>query len=150
VAAGAAALALGVLHQRVRAEVEALASEVVDLEASLAATEPRASSDLDRTVSARLRLALDAGAPGAVPPTAILGLVESALPENVVLESLSYGASPRPGLQLQVSTLDSDRVTELQRRLQAVPLVSTTSLLEERRLEGGRFAVRIQVDLEMP
>ncbi len=149
-AAGAGTLVMGVLYQSARTENAALANEVVSLQEFLEKTEPRLPSDEDRSVAARLRLALDAGASGAIPPTAVLGLVESTLPENVVLERLSYGTSPKPGIQLDVSTLDSERVTELQRRLQAAPLVSATSLLEERRLEGGRLAVRIQVDLEGP
>jgi hypothetical protein len=149
-ATAAGALTLGLIHHRAGAEIAALTTEVAGLEASLAGTEHTASSDGDRSLAGRLRLALDVGAPDAVPLTAVLGLVDGALPENVLLESLSYGTSPTPVLQLEVSTRESGRVTELQRRLQTAALVSKTSLLEERRLSGGMLAVRVQVDLRMP
>jgi Tfp pilus assembly protein PilN len=147
VAAGAAALALAVLYQRARTEVEALAEEVATLSESLTESPPP-SPDQARFVAARLRLALDSGTPGTVAPTALLRLVESALPEGVLLGSLSFNASPQPSLTLEAVALGGDRVTDLERRLSASPSVSTTSLLEERRLPDGRLAVRIQVGLE--
>ena len=147
VAAGAAALALAVLYQRARTEVEALAEEVATLSESLMES-PLPSPDQARFVAARLRLALDSGTPGTVAPTALLRLVESALPEGVLLGSLSFNASPQPSLTLEAVALGGDRVTDLERRLSASPSVSTTSLLEERRLPDGRLAVRIQVGLE--
>jgi len=93
-------------------------------------------------------LALDSEAPGTVAPTALLRLVESALPEGVLLETLSFNARPRQSLTLEAAALGGDRVTELQRRLSSSSSVSTTRVLEERRLPDGRLAVRIQVDLE--
>ena len=148
VAAGAGTLVLALLYQRARTEVEALGNEVASLSESLTQAPPTPSPDRARFVAARLGLALDSGAPESVPPTALLRLVESALPEGVLLESLSFNASPRQSLTLDAAALGGDRVTELQRRLSASPSVATTSLLEERRRSDGRLAVRIQVDLE--
>lgn len=148
VAAGAGALVLAVLYQRARTQVEALGNEVASLSESLTQSPPTPSPDRARLVAARLRLALDSGTPGTVAPTALLRLVESALPEGVLLERLSFNASPQPSLTLEAVALGGDRVTALQRRLSASPSVSTTSLLEERRLPDGRLAVRIQVGLE--
>ena len=148
VAAVAAALALAFLCQRSRTEAGSLADEVASLEASLTESPPAASPDQARLAAVRLRLALDSGVPGTVAPTALLHLVESALPEGVVLERLSFNASPEQSLTLEAAALGGDRVTELQRRLSASPSVSATSLLEERRRPDGRLAVRIQVGLE--
>jgi hypothetical protein len=61
---------------------------------------------------------------------------------------MSFNASPQPSLTLEAVALGGDRVTALQRRLSASLSVSTTSLLEERRLPDGRLAVRIQVGLQ--
>lgn len=106
------------------------------------------SPERARFVAARLRLALDSGVLGTASATALLRLVESALPEGVVLERLSFNASPQQSLTLEAAALGGDPVTELQRRLSASPFVSATSLLEERRRPDGRLAVRIQVGLE--
>ena len=148
VAAGAGAIALAVLYQRARTDVEALANEVASLSESLTESQPAPSPDRARLVAARLRLALESGTPGTVAPTALLRLLESALPQGVLLERLSFNASPQPSLTLEAVALGGDRVTALQRRLSASLSVSTTSLLEERRLPDGRLAVRIQVGLE--
>jgi hypothetical protein len=147
VAAGAAALALAFLHHRSRAEVASLAAEVASLSESVTESRPVSSPDRER-VAARLRLVLDSGTSRTVPPTAVLRLVESALPEGVVLERLSFSASPQQSLTLDAVAPGGDAVTELQRRLSAAPLVSSTDLLEERRLADGRVAARIQVGLE--
>jgi len=148
VAALGAALVLAVLYQRALAQVEALESEVASLSDSLTEDPPAASPDRARFVADRLRLALDSGTPGSSSPTALLHLVESVLPDGVLLGRLSFTASPQPTLTLEASALGGDRVTELQRRLSSSPLVSATSVLEERRLPDGRLAVRIQVGLE--
>jgi len=148
VAAGAGALVLAVLYQRARTQVEALGNEVASLSESLTQSPSTPSPDRARFVAARLRLALDSGAPESVPPTTLLRLVESALPEGVLLESLSFNRSPRQSLTLDAVALGGDRVTELQRRISTSPSVATTSLLEERRRSDGRLSVRIQVDLE--
>jgi len=148
VAAGAAALALGFLYHRSRVEAASLASEVASLSESLIEPPAALSADRERFVAARLRLALDSGALGTVSPTALLRLVEKALPEGVVVGRLSFNASPQQSLTLDAVALGGDLVTELQRRLSAAPLVSSTGLLEERRLADGRVAVRIQVGLE--
>jgi hypothetical protein len=152
-AAGAGALVLTVFYQRARTEVEALANEVVSLSRAFSGPEGAESplgpsADRTRFVAARLRLALDSGAPGTVAPTVLLRLVESALPEGVLLGRLSFNASPQQSLTLEAIALGGDRVTELQRRLSASSSVSTTRVLEERRLPDGRLAVRIQVGLE--
>ena len=147
VAAGTAALALAFLHHRSRMEVASLASEVASLSESLVESPAASSPDRER-VAARLRLALDSGTLGTVAPTALLRLVESALPEGVVLGRLSFNASPQQSLTLDAVALGGDLVTELQRRLVAAPIVSSTGLLEESRLADGRVAVRIQVGLE--
>jgi hypothetical protein len=147
VAAGAAALALAFLHHRSRAEVDSLGAEVASLSESI--IESRAGSSPDRErVAARLRLALDSGTLRTVPPTAVLRLVESALPEGVVLGRFSFSASPQQSLTLDAVAPGGDLVTELQRRLSAAPYVNSTDLLEERRLADGRVAVRVQVGLE--
>ncbi len=154
VAAGAGALVLAVVYQRARTEVEELANEVASLSRAFSRPVEGAESPLspspDRTrfVAARLRLGLDSGAPDTVAPTALLRLVESALPQGVVLERLSFTASPQQSLTLEAVALGGDGVTELQRRLSASSPVSTTRVLEERRLADGRLAVRIQVGLE--
>ena len=154
VAAGAGALVLAVLYQRARTEVEELANEVASLSRAFSRPVEGAESPLspspDRTrfVAARLRFALDSGAAGSVPPTALLRLVESALPEGVLLERLSFNAIPQQSLTLEAVALGGDRVTELQRRLSSSSSGSTTRVLEEHRLPDGRLAVRIQVDLE--
>jgi hypothetical protein len=149
IAAAAGAIVLGVLYQRARAEVVLLASEVGRLEeAALSEASPSAPTEEARLVAARLRLALDSGASSAFPPTALLRLVETALPGEVLLTRLSFGSSPSPSLTLEASAASGDRVTELQRRLAGSPLVSTTSLLEERRLPDGRLAIRVQVAVE--
>ncbi len=88
-------------------------------------------------VATRLRLALDSGVTEALPPTELLRLVESALPEGVLLGRLSFNATPQPILTLEATTLSGDRVTEMERRLLSSPAVATTSLLEERRLADG-------------
>ena len=149
-AAGAAAVLLAVLCLRSRGEVEALRDQIESLSRSLADSPPAASPDRSRLVAGRLRLAFDSGVAETLPPTHLLRLVESALPEGVRLESLSFRAAPRPGLSLEATASAGERVTELQRRLSESPLVSITELLEERRLEDGRFAARIQVGLERP
>ncbi len=148
VASGAAALVLAFLHYRSHIEVDSLAGEVASLSESLIESESSSSPDRERFVAARLRLALDSGTLATVSPTALLRLVEGALPEGVVLGRLSFNARPQQSLTLDAVALGSDRVTELQRRLSAAPLVSSTGLLEERRLADGRVAVRIQVGLE--
>jgi len=155
VAAGAGALVLAVLYQRARTEVEELENEVASLSRAFSGPEGAESPlspspDRTRFVAARLRLALDSGAPGTVAPTALLRLVESALPEGVLLERLSFNASPQQSLTLEAVALGGDRVTELQRRLSSSSSVSMTRVLEERRLPDGRLAVRIQVGLEQP
>jgi hypothetical protein len=146
-ASAAAALVLAVLYLEARAEADALASEVQSLEQALASLSPHHRPDGERLVAARLRLALDSGAAGAVSPTELLRLAESALPEGVVLGRLSFNASPQPVLTLEAATFTGDRVTEMQRRLLASPSVATASLLEERLLADGRLGVRIQVGL---
>lgn len=150
VAAGAAAVVLAGLCLRSREEVEALRTEIASLSRSLAESPPGAFPDRSRLVAGRLRLAFDSRVAETGPPTHLLQLVESALPDGVRLESLSFRAAPRPGLSLEATAIASEGVTELQRRLSESPLVSVTELLEERRLEGGRLAARIQVGLERP
>ncbi len=149
-AAGAGALLLAVLYQRARSDVEKLGVEVARLSESLEASTPGPSSEGAQFIASRLRLALDSGAPESVPPTGLLRLVTSALPEGTRLDSLSFNANPRPILTLDASTLGGDHATELQRRLASSPLVAATSLLEERRLPDGRLAIRVQVVLERP
>jgi hypothetical protein len=127
--------------------VAALAAEVASLSESVIEFPAATSADRER-VAARLRLAVDSGTLAVVSPTALLRLVESALPEGVVLGRLSFNASPQQSLTLDAVALGGDLVTELQRRLSAAPFVSSTGLLEERRLADGRVAVRIQVGLE--
>jgi sulfite exporter TauE/SafE len=148
VAAAVLALALGVLYQRARADVRSLAREVERLEEALSQASPAPSTAEARLVAARLRLALASGASSSVPPTALLRLVETALPGGVRLSRVSFGSSPSPSLTLEASSASSDRVTELQRRLAASPLVSSTALLEERRLPEGRLAIRLQVSID--
>jgi hypothetical protein len=147
VAAAAAALGLAVLYQRTRSQVDALASEVQGLERALEPSASDPASGGERFVAERLRLVLGSGAADAVPPTELLRLVESALPDETVLGRLSYSATPEPTLTLEATTVGGDRVTEMERRLQASPSVATTSLLEERRLADGRLGVRIRVGL---
>jgi hypothetical protein len=113
----------------------------------LSEASPAASAVEARLVATRLRLALESGAASSVPPTSLLRLVETALPGEVLLESLSFGSNP-PSLTLEASAASGERVTELQRRLAASPLVSTTSLLEERRLPDGRLSTRLQVGIK--
>jgi hypothetical protein len=148
IAAGAGALVLGALYTRARADVAALAIEVGRLEEALSKAPGASSPEEARFVAARLRLALDSRASSSIPPTALLRLVESALPEGVVLGRISFNATPSPSLTLEATAPGGDRVTDLQRRLAASPWVSTTSLLEERRLPEGRLALRVQVGLE--
>jgi hypothetical protein len=146
-AAAAAALALAFLYQRTRTEVQALASEVRELERSLETSTAETDSEGTRLAVERLRLVLGSGAADALPSTELLHLVESALPEGVLLSRLSFNTAPQPILTLEASTLGGERVTEMERRFRASPLVTTTSLLEERRIPDGRLAVRIQVGL---
>jgi Tfp pilus assembly protein PilN len=146
-AAAAAAIVLAVLYQRARADAASLASDVERLERMLSEASPAASAVEARLVATRLRLALESGAASSVPPTSLLRLVETALPGEVLLESLSFGSNP-PSLTLEASAASGDRVTELQRRLASSPLVSTTSLLEERRLPDGRLSTRLQVGIK--
>jgi hypothetical protein len=148
VVAAAGALVLAFLYQRSRTAADSLAAEVASLSASLTESSPAPSADRARLVAARLRLALESGAPDTVAATALLRLVESALPQGVVLESLLFNARPQQVLTLEARAPGGDRVTELQRRLSSSPLVSATSVLEERRLSDGRLAVRIQVGLK--
>lgn len=143
----AAALVLAGLYLRARHDVLSIAREVAGME-DILADSPRPSEDEARFVSSRLGLALDSGALAIVPPTAILHLVDSGLPEGVLLEGLSFSARPRQTLTLDASAYGGDRVTELERRLAGSPLVEGTSLLEERRLPDGRLAVRLRVDLK--
>ena len=146
-AAATAGLVLGFQYQRTRAEVESLASEVRQHEGSLGTSAAGTDSEEARLAVERLRLVLGSGAADAVPTTELLRLVDSALPEGVVLSSLSFDAEPRPTLTLEASTLGGERVTEMERRLRASPLVAGTSLLAERRTGDGRLEVRIQVGL---
>lgn len=148
VAAAAGALVLALLYQRSRTASDSLADEVASLSASLTEYSPAPSEDRARLVAARLRLALESGAPNTVAATALLRLVESALPHGVVIESLLFNARPQQVLTLEAMAPGGDRVTELQRRLSSSPLVSATSVLEERRLSDGRLAIRIQVGLK--
>ncbi|HEY7699494.1 MAG TPA: PilN domain-containing protein [Vicinamibacteria bacterium] len=148
VAATVFALALAVLYLRARAEVRSLGSEVERLEEALSQASPAPSTEEARLVAARLRLALASGASGSVPPTALLRLMETARPSGVRLSKLSFGSSPSPSLTLEATSASSDRVTELQRRLAASPLVSSTTLLEERRLSEDRLAIRLQVGVD--
>lgn len=145
IGAAAAALLLGALYWRARGDVRSLASEVGRQEQALSETSLSDSTGEFRLLAARLRLALDSGASSSVPPTAFLRLLETALPVGVLLARLSFASSPSPTLTLEASAASGERVTELQRLLSASPLVSTTSLLEERRLPDGRLAVRLQV-----
>jgi len=148
IAAAAVALVLGVLYQRARVDVTSLAIEVARLEEVLSEAPRATSTEEARLVAARLRLALDSGAAGSIPPTTLLHLVDSTLPDGVKLTRISFGPSPTPSLTLEASAASGDRVTELERRLARSPLVSTTSLLEERRLPDGRLAIRLQVGVE--
>jgi hypothetical protein len=148
----AGALVLSILYARARAEIGSLASDFASRKAL--ALDERGGSELSaeglQFVGARLRLALDAGTPNSLPPTAILRLVETALPGGMEAESLTYDRSPRPSLTLEASSFGGDRVTELQRRFAASPSVLSTRLLEERRLPDGQLTVRIQVELSTP
>jgi hypothetical protein len=149
-AAAVVALALAFLYQRTRNEVRTLTGEVQELEASLETSAAQADSEEARLAIERLRLVLGSGAADALPSTSLLRLVESALPEGVVLSRLSFNATPQPILTLEASTIGGERITEMERRLRASPLVATTSLLEERRIPDGRLGVRVQVGLARP
>jgi hypothetical protein len=151
-AAAAGALVLSILYGRARAEVQSLESDVASREALApgGSREGALSREGMHFLGARLRLALDAGTPESLRPTSILRLVETALPGGIEVESLTYDRSPRPSLTLEASALGGDRVTELQRRFAASASVSSTRLLEERRLPDGRLTVRIQVELASP
>lgn len=143
--AGLAGLLLGLFYQRTREDVASLGIEVERLEQALLEAPPAVATEEAPLVAARLRLALDSGASSSVPPTALVRLVDHALPDGVLLDRLSFGSSPSPSLTLEASAASGDRVTELQRRLLASPLVSTTTLLEERRLPDHRLSIRLQV-----
>ena len=146
--ASALALVLGWLYVSARTQSASLARDVERLEGVLSETSTRPTTPEIRLIAARLRLALDSGASRAVPPTTLLHLVESALPEGVQVTRISFGPSPGPALTLEASAASGDRVTELQKRLMASPLVATASLLEERRLPDRSLAIRAQVGIQ--
>jgi hypothetical protein len=147
VVAAAAAVVLALIHQRTRSEVRALEREVRSLEEAREPSAQGPGPEEARRQAERLRLVLGSGASDTVSPTDLIRLVDGALPEGVVLGRLSFSAAPEPVLMLEASTMDGDRITELERRLRASPSVATTSLLEERRLADGRLGLRLQVDL---
>jgi Fimbrial assembly protein (PilN) len=153
---GAIAVALGILTYRAQREVAALRLEVPGGESGTSArtTEPVSGSTSgawSREAELRLRSVLQSGLLGATSPTDALGAVASALPDGVVLASLSLSANPpNRSLLLEALADDAGKVTDLERRMARSPMVDATRLLEERRAAGGRLLVRLQVDLAEP
>jgi Fimbrial assembly protein (PilN) len=149
----ASSVVLGALTYGAYREVVPLRLEVSRALEGASAPPPAGTAELsseqsNRSAAIRLRSVLQSGLLASTFPTDALGAVVSALPDGVVLTSLSLKPSPpNPGLLLEALAVDAERVTELQRRITRSPLVSATRLLEERRSVDGKLAVRLQVDL---
>ncbi len=147
---------LGGLTYGVYREVAALRLEARGGEGGASApprapTAALASDGSNRSAAVRLRAILQSGLLAATYPTDALGAVGSALPDGVILTSLSLKAAPpNPGLLLEALAVDAENVTELQRRIARAPMVTATRLLEERQSVDGKLAVRLQVDLAEP
>ena len=92
---------------------------------------------------------LASGALDALPPTALIDLLDEALPDGVRVTGLAIKASPPgPSMTVEATARSAETVTELQRRMDASPLVRATSVLDERRAADGTLVVRLQVDLD--
>lgn len=144
-----AALGLqGARFLEARREVIRLRSELTGLEARAGAPEPDGAAG-GAMLASRLRAVVASGALDAFPPTALLDLLQDALPDGVVVSGLAIQAAPSaPSLTVDAVARTADAVTELQRRMDASPLVRATSVLDERRVPDGALAVRLQVDLD--
>lgn len=126
-----------------RADTEALGGNTTDSLGGAAGQD-----DADRELLARLRAALDIGTMAAVPPTEVLRLLESTLPEGVVLVSVSIEPSPpRASLTLEAVAESASDVTKMQESVAGSDRVASTELLEERRAPDGTLSVRLQVNL---
>jgi hypothetical protein len=109
---------------------------------------PLDSSGVGERAAMLLAAVLEAGVLDAVRPTEVLSMLQSTLPEEMVLSSLEIAAAaPTPSLLVEARADEAPHVTLFQRRVANSPLVSRTRLLEERRSPDGALAVRLQVDL---
>jgi Tfp pilus assembly protein PilN len=149
-ALGAVGLALSGLAYRAYRDVATIEAELHGGEG--AGSAHRESDRVETSREAvRLRSVVQSGVLESIPPTRALAAVSAALPDGVVLVSLSLKASPpNRNVLLEALADDGEKVTELQRRMARSPMVTATRLLEERRSIGERLLVRLQVDLAEP
>jgi hypothetical protein len=146
VLAAVAGVILGILSLVLREDVVRLRGDLTRSPGELPA--PLDSSGGQTRAAALLTAVLESGALDAIRPTEVLAMLQSTLPEGMVLSSLSIAtAPPNPSLLVEALTDDEGQVTRFERRVASSPLVAATKLLEERRSPDGRLAVRLSVDL---
>jgi hypothetical protein len=145
-AMAAAAVLLGVFVVRDRREVAELRRDVERLTEEVSSAP--AAAGVHPGVASSLETVLVSGLLDTVAPTDALRLLSSSLPEGMTLVNASLDASPpNRTLTLEATAASAGEVTELERRMSASPMVSGTTLLEERRLPGGALSVRLEVNL---
>jgi hypothetical protein len=145
--AAVGAVALGILSFVVRRDVVRLREELERSSGGESSASPGSSGDGQRA-AALLDAVLESGALDAIRPTEVLSMLQSTLPDEMVLVSLSIAtAPPSPSLLVEALADEAGQVTLFERRVAGSPLVAATKLLEERRSPDGRLAVRLSVDL---
>ena len=86
----------------------------------------------------------------AVSPITALSMLAEHLPASVRLASLKLDpSSPNPTLTLTAVARERSVIGPLQSALGKAPMVESTIILEERSVEGGFIAVRIQLGLRV-
>lgn len=105
----------------------------------------------DPTVVRRLREISASGLTKGLSAPTILALIDASLPPEVTLVAVTIRPTPpSAGLTVDATAGRAEDVTRFQRNLAGSTLVSTTTLLEERRAVGGQLAIRLQVELRTP
>jgi hypothetical protein len=136
-------------YVRARAELSRLRANVEGQQSvgSLGGVSDIVESDT-RAVLAQLRAVSMSGVAVTLSPTALLQLIENALPEQVALVSVSFAPSATPASLLMEAIVRREAdVSAMQQRISDSPGVTRTEVLGERRSLEGTLFVRLQVEL---
>ena len=128
-------------------ELAALQEAVSGAEARLVTGSP----GTDDAIVRRLREISTSGLAAGHSATAILATIDSSLPPDMSLVALTiHPMPPSAEVVIEATAYGAEDVTRFQRTMAGSPLVSSTTLLEERRSAGGLLAVRLRVELQAP
>ncbi|HSF20089.1 MAG TPA: hypothetical protein VLK65_31520 [Vicinamibacteria bacterium] len=128
-------------------ELAALREEVSGVEEGLETESPA----MDDAILQRLRQISASGLAAGHSATAILALIDSSLPSDMSLVALTiHPMPPSADVVIDARAQVAEDVTSFQRNLAGSPLVSSTSLLEERRAADGFLSVRLRLELRAP